>query len=241
MRWFFVRTRFLPSIWETFPFAPSYHHSIQQLSLQLQPFSRVEKRKKNVLPFAVIFGVLFFIRKVILMMEVTIIAIIFIRSEQFCTIFFFSPQLKSPEQINQTTQNTIKYEISDENRKQNAHRHACYRTQIKSHGLFIVFFSFFFLLLVQRTLLFNTYMCSNHDMLHAQFRTDLHFRTLDLILNFFFILRYVFYSPSYHIIFFSEVCFFSIRPKKNTHTLKTQKNARLYVTVNKLGIENSII
>lgn len=80
--------RFLPSIWETFPFAPSYHHSIQQLSLQLQPFSRVEK-KKNVLPFAVIFGVLFFIRKVILMMEVTIIAIIFIRSEQFCTIFFF--------------------------------------------------------------------------------------------------------------------------------------------------------
>lgn len=86
----------------------------------------------------------------------------------------------------------------------------------------LFFFSFFFRLFVQRTLLFNTYMCSNHDMLHAQFRTDLHFRTLDLILNFFFILRYVFYSPSYHIIFFSEVCFFSIRPKENIH-IPTQK------------------
>lgn len=160
-------------------------------------------------------------------MEVTIIAIIFIRSEQLCTIFFFF----TPTEI--TWANQL------DNSKYDKIWNIWWKSQTKCSQTRMLqdsnqiprivhcFFSFFCRLFVQRTLLFNTYMCSNHDMLHAQFRTDLHFRTLDLILNFFFILRYVFYSPSYHIIFFSEVCFFSIRPKKNTHTPTQKKRTTL--------------
>lgn len=77
-------------------------------------------------------------------------------------------------------------------------------------------------------------------MLHAQFRTDLHFRTLDLILNFF--LFCVTCSILPHIIsyFFPRFVFFRLDQRK-THIHRRKKSARLYVTVNKLGIENSII
>lgn len=239
MRWFFVRTDFYLRYGRHFhshraiiiPFS-SYHYSYSHL---------VEsRRKKNVLPFAVIFGVLFFIRKVILMMEVTIIAIIFIRSEQLCTIFFFF----TPTEI--TWANQL------DNSKYDKIWNIWWKSQTKCSQTRMLqdsnqiprivhcFFSFFCRLFVQRTLLFNTYMCSNHDMLHAQFRTDLHFRTLDLILNFF--LFCVTCSILPHIIsyFFPRFVFFRLDQRK-THIHRRKKSARLYVTVNKLGIENSII